>query len=271
MASITKESAAFVFRGTVKRKGAANLKAITDTGRTAVVTVEEIVRSPPAIAGFVGQDVTVRLADQEQVASGEKAVFYVTGFVFGERLAVQSVGHDSVTGARPMVAASTQAAGGDPTRAFRQTKARERAQAAPVVVTGKVVAVGLADSETTGATSAAITSRRVSEHEPFWREAVVEVEAVHKGTMPSQQCVLRFPGSSDVRWHRSPKFQAGQEGVFSLHPDRVTSSTRLGPAAHSLAASATTYTALSSADFQPADHPAEVAAAVSAAQSTATT
>ena len=98
MAPVTKESAAFAFRGTVKQRGAANLKAITDTARTAVVTVDEIVRSPPALAGFVGHDVTVQLAANEQVRNGERGVFYVTGFVFGETLAVQSVGHDFVSG-----------------------------------------------------------------------------------------------------------------------------------------------------------------------------
>src|SRR5262245_25751310 len=237
MAPVTKESAAFAFRGTVKQKGAANLKAITDTARTAVVTVDEIVRSPPALAGFVGHDVTVQLAANERVRNGERGVLYVTGFVFGETLAVQSLGHDSVPAAQPMVAASTRAADGDPTRAFRQTKARERAEGAPVVVTGKVVAVGLADSEPTPVTAAAVTPRRVSGHEPFWREAVVEVQAVHKGAVPpSQQVVLRFPGSTDVRWHRAPKFQAGQEGVFSLHHDQVSSHPQFGPAAASMAA-----------------------------------
>jgi hypothetical protein len=159
MAPVTKESAAFAFRGTVKQRGAANLKAITDTARTAVVTVDEIVRSPPALAGFVGHDITVQLAANEQVRNGERGVFYVTGFVFGETLAVQSVGHDSVPAAQPMVAASIRAADGDPTRAFRQTKARERAERAPVVVTGKVVAVGLADSEPTPVTAAAVAAR----------------------------------------------------------------------------------------------------------------
>jgi hypothetical protein len=264
MALVTKESAAFVFRGRVKQKGAANLKAVTSTSRTAVVTVEEIVRAPPALVGFVGHDVTVQLADDEQVGNGEKAIFYVTGFVFGESLAVQSLGHDPVPAAGPMVAASALAAGGDPTRAFRQTKARQRAEGAPVIVTGKVVAVGLADSQTTPLTAAAVTSQRVSEHEPFWREAVVEVQTVHKGAVPSNQLVLRFPGSTDVRWRRAPKFQAGQEGVFSLHHDEVTSQPQLGTAAASMAASATAYTALGSADFQPADHEAEVAAVLSA-------
>jgi hypothetical protein len=108
----------------------------------------------------------------------------------------------------------------------------------------------------------------VSEHEPFWREAVVEVQAVHKGAVPSQQVVLRFPDSNDVRWHRSPKFQAGQEGVFSLHTDQISSRPQFGLAAASMAATATAYTALSSADFQPADHEAEVAAVLSAAAAT---
>jgi len=59
----------------------------------------------------------------------------------------------------------------------------------------------------------------------------------------------------------------GQEGVFILHPDEgaVTGHPVVGAAAAALAPEGT-YTCLGPADFQPADHQPEVAAAVTAAE-----
>jgi hypothetical protein len=265
-----KESAKFVFEGVVKRTKAANLAAIRDTGRTVVVTVEKIVRAPRSLASFAGHDVTVRLAEGARIKKGQRAVFHTNGWIFGENLAVQSLGHDLVS--RSAAAAEAAVAAPDPIRAAALETIRERAAAAPVVLTGKVVAVGLPQSEAeaapavAGATTAEPPApSRISEHEPFWREAVVEVHAVHKGTVGKQQVVLRFPSSTDVRWHRAPKFRAGQEGVFSLRQDDISGHTTVGPAAESFAAEAA-YTALHSADFQPLEQETEVAAAVSAAQ-----
>jgi hypothetical protein len=266
MATAPKESATFVFHGTVKSTKAANLKVITDTDRTAVVTVKKVVRCPRALATFAGQDVTVHLAAGERVVKGQQALFFTNGWIFGENLAVQSLGHDAVAAPAAAVAAAAQGPESDPTRALRQQEIRERAAAAPVVVTGKVVAIGLPQSETVAAVAAAAPGRPISEHDPFWREAIVEVQAVHKGSVTKPQLVLRFPSSSDVRWHRSPKFQAGQQGVFTLHPDSVSGHEALGLAAASLATDVGTYTALHTADFQPSDHEAEAAAAVSAAK-----
>jgi hypothetical protein len=104
---------------------------------------------------------------------------------------------------------------------------------------------------------------RISEHDPFWREAVVEVQNVHKGTVGKKQVVVRFPSSTDIRWHRAPKFEVGQEGVFSLHPDEI--SAHAGPGA--MAASFDTgdsYTCLNAADFQPSHNEADAAVAIDA-------
>src|SRR5205085_6722041 len=83
----------------------------------------------------------------------------------------------------------------------------ERANDADVILSGRV----------TGVKEVAGEQGPVSEHTPVWRDAEVQVERVHKGREPGRTVTVRFPESSDVRWHDAPKFTPGQEGVFLLH------------------------------------------------------
>jgi hypothetical protein len=137
---------------------------------------------------------------------------------------------------------------------------------ASVVISGKIVAVGLPAPAAVAGASAGESSAggRISEHDPFWREAVVEVQNVHKGSTGKNQVVLRFPSSTDVRWYHAPKFHAGQQGVFSLRPDQVSGHVALGLAAASFGP-APAFTCLHSADFQPSDNEADAAVAIAAA------
>jgi hypothetical protein len=275
MAAIPKESAKFIFQGKVTKAKATNVKAIASRGKTVVATIERVLSAPEPLVAFSGRDVTVALAPDEQVKQGQRAIFYTTGMIFGENLAVQSLGHEPVAGQTrtakaPAAAAATQVGRAlvhDAALAATHKKIRERAAAAPVVLSGKVVAVGLPAATGAAAATASGPAKpaRVSEHEPFWREAVVEVKQVHKGAVGKNRVVLRFPSSSDVRWHHAPKFEAGQEGVFLLQPDAVSG--HVGPGA--MAASLNvgdSYTALHAHDFQPAENTADAAAAIDAAK-----
>jgi hypothetical protein len=273
MAAISKESASLIFEGKVTKNKAANVKAISDTEHSAIVAIERVLSAPEPLLAYTGRNVTVRLAEGEQVKQGQRATFYANGLVFGENLAVQSLGHEPVK-AKPAkaAAAAVAAAGGaiEPSAARMAVhkKIREQASEAPVVITGKVVAVGLpaaAAGNVAIAAAGAPTPEPISEHDPFWREAVVEVQNVHKGTLGTDRVVLRFPSSTDVRWHRAPKFKTGQEGVFSLHRDAVSGHVALGAMAASLNVQES-YTCLDPDAFQPADHEAEAAVAIDAAK-----
>ena len=91
----------------------------------------------------------------------------------------------------------------------------------------------------------------VSEHDPDWRIAEVQVDVVHKGSH-SGDAHIRFPASSDVMWHYAPKFHAGQEGFFMLHK---TDKKEVAAAASLSAPTEDTgdYVALNPADFHPFD------------------
>jgi hypothetical protein len=270
MAAISKESAKLVFEGKVPRTKAANVKAISGTDQSAVVAIERVLSAPEPLVAFTGRNVTVRLAKGERVKQGQRATFYTNGLVFGENLAVQSLGHEPIQSQAAKAAATPASVASDPiehsaARAATHKKIQEQASEAPVVISGKVVAVGLPAGPVAAAASTAPRPGRISEHEPFWREAVVEVQKVHKGTVGNDRVVLRFPSSTDVRWHRAPKFETGQEGVFSLHPDAVSGNVGAGAMAAGFNVGAS-YTCLDPAAFQPAHNEAEAAVAIDAAK-----
>ncbi|MEA2898640.1 MAG: copper resistance protein [Bradyrhizobium sp.] len=273
MAAISKESAKFIFEGKVTKTKAANVKAMSGTDQSAIVAVERVVSAPEPLIAYTGRNVTVRLAEGERLKQGQRATFYTTGLVFGENLAVQSLGHEPVEAktAKAAAMAVTTAGGAIEHSAARMAvhkKIREQASEAPVVITGKVVAVGLPTPEghvAAAAVAGGPNPRPISEHEPFWREAVVEVQNVHKGTVGSDRVVLRFPSSNDVRWYRAPKFKTGQEGVFSLHRDAVSGQVAPGAMAASLNVQES-YTCLDPDAFQAAQDEAEAAVAIDAAE-----
>jgi hypothetical protein len=90
-----------------------------------------------------------------------------------------------------------------------------RLAAADVVVSGRVAEVRAAVPRATRGTIRA----PITEHDPQWQEAVVQVTAVHKGRRVPRSIKVRFPASTDVAWARAPKLHAGQEGTFLLKRD----------------------------------------------------
>lgn len=268
MSTPSKDTAKFVFVGTVRRTKAATLAGLTskERERTVVVRVDDIVRGPEALLGYAGQEITVQLAKGERVKTGQQAVFYTNGWLFGESMAVKSVGHEPLRAPEAAAAARAvaDAVPADPALEAARQQVRQRVDDAQLVISGRVVAVGetaesaaRATAATAAADSAPTASRPISEHDPFWNEAVVEVQNVHKGAAAGQRVVIRFPASTDVRWRRSPKFRVGQEGLFMLHPDQVTGLPAVGAVADALAP-AGSFTCLDALDFQPADHQQEI-------------
>jgi hypothetical protein len=59
----------------------------------------------------------------------------------------------------------------------------------------------------------------ITEHDPQWHEAVVQVTAVHQRRRVPRSIRVRFTASTDVAWARAPKLHAGQQGTFLLKRD----------------------------------------------------
>lgn len=197
------QKAKFIFKGTVKERHAATLPEVPVTNSTLIVTVDEIIRAPEMLRDFAGKDITVQLGKGQSVKVGQQRIFFTNGWIFGTSIGVVSVGHIAATAApsRRAVAA---------VQALPDRVLQERAARAELVVSGRVVEVREAPRP---------ANAPISEHDPVWYEAVVQVDAVAKGALndPSTgQVVVKFANSDDVLWRNTPKFHVHQEGVWML-------------------------------------------------------
>jgi hypothetical protein len=206
------DNATFVFKGTIKKLKATTMKTAPATDRTCIVTIDQVIEAPQNLARYTGQDITVELSTRRKVNAGDQMIFHSIGWLFGESVAVRSLYEETE-------AATTSSHYAGPVTPSKQRESREHFNDADLVISGKVIEVRLpksAPARTKRATTGTATTR-VSEHDPKWREAVIEVADVHKGSAAKKQVVIRFPASTDVAWRRAPKFTAGQEGYFMLH------------------------------------------------------
>lgn len=259
------KQARFVFKGTVQKVKAANVSGIDRKDRAVIVRVDEVVQAPEELGDYTGQDVTVILAEGEKVKVDQRAVFYTNVTIFEENIGVESVGHRDIEGSALALGADFR----DPAINLARQQMKERLETADVVVTGKVTSVRLPEDAGSAGPALAAAERAesaprrpISEHEPHWREAVVDVANVEKGAHAKKQIVIRFPDSNDVRWYKAPKFRPGQKGVFILHktrPSRPASGAALAATLTDKEAETTeAYTALHPADFQPLHQHPEV-------------
>jgi hypothetical protein len=250
----------FIFKGTVQKLKSATMPQVPVDDRTIVATVDQVLEAPTNLAKLAGQQITVRLSGTAKVRAGQQLIFNTVSWIYGDSVAVQSLSQEPVGGVRM----ASLGAAGDPVKRRAARQKRERFAAADLVVSGKVLAVRLppeSGPKTRGVRAAGLTSpsaKPVSEHDPKWREAVVEVGDVHKGTHRKKEVVVRFPASMDVMWYHAPKFHPGQQGYFMLHKTDTETSPATGKKSAARAASLPSrrasqqaYVALDPIDFQP--------------------
>jgi hypothetical protein len=240
----------FIFKGTVKKLKATTIPNVPATEKTVVVSVNEIIRAPELLHSFAGTDITVQLGSRETIKKGEQTIFYTNSWMIGESLGVKSNGHGEVSASSTFESVSTPELG-DAASQRLQSKVAD----ADTVVTGKVTDVRLvgASAKGKGKKETFEHYEAVSEHNPVWQEAVIEVSDVEKGKGTSKQIVVRFPESTDVRWYEAPKFEPGQEGVFLLK-DEKRSAKSAGDAVSApkgKGKATRVYTALDSESVQP--------------------
>jgi hypothetical protein len=258
------EKPTFVFKGTVKKLKSATMKTVAVDSKTVVVTVDQLIEAPPDLAAYAGQEITVQLSGAIKPKVGQVLIFNTVSGQYGESVEVRSLSEEPVKASHSAMLAAV----GDPVERRRDRDRRRHYDDADLVVSGKVLAVTLPPSEkaaTKGASKSALAAaparrKPVSEHDPKWRDAVVEVDDVHKGKHKKKKIIVRFPASTDVMWYTAPKFHPGQEGHFMLQKAKVEKPAKGGKAAKKAAAGAPaeamdTYVALDPLDFQPSSEP----------------
>ena len=230
--------APFVFRGTVESLGTATTAAVAATDLTATVRVNEVVRAPQALRRYAGQLITVELSSGEEVEPGSSFMFFTRPKLFADTLVVTEIGRQAVEAA---AAAAGAADARDALARVATAALTARLQAAEAVIVGRVAVV----RPSTLAAATPEMQRPLSEHDPQWSEAVVEVNSVVSGSVTTDNPVtILFPASIDVAWYQAPKYAAGQSGVFLLHSEHVPTAAPeiTGP----------TFTTLHPQDFHPA-------------------
>jgi hypothetical protein len=255
----------FVFKGTVKKLKSATMKTVSVDSRTVVVTVDQLIEAPPDLDAYAGKEITVQLSGAVKPKVGQQLIFHTVSGQYGESIEVRSLSEEPVQASHSAMLSAAV----DPIERHRDRERRRHFDDADLVVSGKVLAVTLpADEQAKSASKtalAATTIRRkpVSEHDPKWRDAVVEVDDVHKGKHKKKQIIVRFPASTDVMWYNAPKFHPGQRGHFLLQKSKVDKPAKRGKTTKKTAAAAAvtpaesteTYVALDPLDFQPYSEP----------------
>jgi hypothetical protein len=222
----------FTFVGTVKELNAATMpEEVPVTESTAVVTVDEVLQAPPMLANRAGRDITILLSDPQQMREGQQATFFTNGWIYGEDIAVQEVGH--VEGRVGDERAAEVAALSPGTPENRTLRLQQRLDDAEVVVLGMVTGVTFPEGYD--------TQGPVSEHAALLREATIQIETVYKGDLPADQDTVKaiFFASQDVRLYRTPILAVGQKGIFVLDKREIRELQR------------EEYAALDPLDYQP--------------------
>ena len=217
-----------IFAGTVTRPG--------------IVRVDQVFEKPSAVSLMKGDSVTLvpACAGSPPSNPGMRAIFYTTGWIYGQGVTVHEVGHETIgpqlaavagggtgTGQQDLVAGARQQ--------VNDADLKARIQAAAMVVVGRVEQLRPMQYAAGPA-----PPKRFTEHDPNWQEAIIHVDEALKGATAGERVVVRFPGSRDVAFVGTPKFAAGQEGTFLLRKDSATGS----PLTMMFGQSAQAYTAL---------------------------
>jgi hypothetical protein len=191
--------ATLVFEGTVRRLGDSTVATVQPDRMTAVVHVDRVLRAPPDFEHLAGREITVLLASS--LAVGRTSAFSTVGWIYGESLAVIELERES---AGPVAEVSPEQQRGI---AWTQTT-QSRVTAASQIVLGQVA----------GLRPHPRAQSRLSEHNPDWWLADVDVDVVLKGSR-SRAVAVTFANSLDVMWRTAPKLLPHQKSILLLHDD----------------------------------------------------
>jgi hypothetical protein len=202
------QHAGFIFAGTVQQSHASTLQRLS-SDRTAIVRVASVIEAVPPLSSWVGRDITIEFRETEHPDNGQTAIFFATGWVYGDSLAVREVGHslvtDNLTHARQQIVEAR--------RRLVDEDLRERLGAATMVIAGAVRQIGRDPKLREGAGE--------REHDPHWLTAIVGIERVLRGTPDAKSVAVLFAGSRHIAWRETPTLQLGQRGVWILGIPRM--------------------------------------------------
>lgn len=217
-AALTAKSS-IIFSGTVSQLAATSFADVPKSAQTIVVKVDSVEKKPAAVSLKKGDSVTVEVKDPSAFQEGTHATFYTDGWIFGSGVAVKELGHELGAPAESAPVTTAGKPAGQGQDQLSDQELLERMKTSDFVVVGRVTDVRKwnVPKPKSGAPS------RVTEHDPDWQEAVVEVQSVLKGgKVKGNKVIVRFPNRNDVAWVNSPKFAKNQRAIFCLNRDQAT-------------------------------------------------
>src|SRR5580704_9410826 len=101
------QQSGFIFEAQLQQLGASTASGYPAAADTAVVLVNKILKSTPALEGYEGQQITVHLQSPVTLKAGQNAVFFTHGVHYGDGLVVGELGHAPGTAASHATAVSS--------------------------------------------------------------------------------------------------------------------------------------------------------------------
>jgi hypothetical protein len=218
----------YVFRCKVLEISGKTAGAPSRVGQLLTVRVTEVYREPNTTTTIAAGNVEIRTAGNESFRRGQEILFAATAWAVSDRVELQEVEHLSGEAQR----------GGELERALdshwiREQRLQEEINVADIVVVGRVARIVAAPEG----------RHPISEHDPKWAVATIEVRNVLKGGQQNQSSVdVAFPTSRDIAFVGYLRPQILQAGIWILHRQVIdgTSTDR--------------FLAPNLIDFQSADH-----------------
>jgi hypothetical protein len=208
---LTRESS-YIFLGTATKTKASTIELLPANDSTVIVRVDAVLHAPATLADYTGQEVTVQLREANSVQAGQRLVFFTNGGLFGQGIALKEIGHL----APPAGAADpTKLLGAQIAQALQKKSDEDLARrmtGAELILVGKVLETHPAKLPGRGP---------MSEHDPEWWEAEIQIQSVEKGQHAGQTVSVLFANSLDYLWAQAPKLKPGEGGIFVQHRNEV--------------------------------------------------
>jgi hypothetical protein len=220
------EESGFIFQGTIKELNSVTMRGVPATEKTIVVEVTKVIRAPDAVGIVPHQVITVMLQKPAKLRRGEEFIFFTNGWLYGESIAVLELGRMKIVKNNILLFDKIN----DEVDKLPDRRLQNRIDSAILIVVGKVISAKEAESS---------GPMRLTEHDPQWWKALIEIESVEKGTYKEKTLLIAFPNSMDVVWYKAPKFKVEQEGIWILRKDDIKE------------VEEAMYTALEPLDFHP--------------------
>lgn len=209
-----------IFDAEVVQVGSSIMDVVPASPTTMVARVRQVIDKPDPVALSAGQEVVVLFSEAPSATPGTRLRIFGNGRIFAETIAVEAIAAAPV--AAETVDVSVEERESEEVKELRRRAAeqalQERLAEASAVVVGEVREVRIPTTEAL----AREALPRFSEHNPEWREAIIDVEESLKGAEKGRSLVVRFPASEDVMWFDYPKLSVGERGTFILQRDTLT-------------------------------------------------